>query len=136
MSEQTQTKPPRAVLQRDQARALHAYKSVEAVNAELQKNYKIAVLAFGTNILRSGLSAALSDLERKLNDDGKPSAALALMDHLRNADVPHIPASTRPRDVPAEVRKMGTVEYMLATRETLQVVVWLKRAVQATIKEA
>ena len=120
---------------RDQDRALHAYKSVEAVKTDMQKDYKIAVLAFGTNILRSGLSAALSDLERKLDKD-KPSAALVLMGHLQDAKIPHIPATTTPRNVPAEVRKMSVAEYMLATRETLQVVVWLKRAVQATIKEA
>lgn len=132
MSETTQPKP----LLRDQVRALHAYKSVEAVKAELQKNYKIAVLAFGTNILRSGLSAALSDLERKLDDQAKPSAALILLEHLRDAKIPHIPAATEPRKVPAAVRGLEADQYMLATRETLQVVVWLKRAVQATIKDA
>ena len=49
---------------RDQLRARHAYASVASVPAPNFDDYRIAVNAFGTQVLRLGLCAAIAWLQR------------------------------------------------------------------------
>jgi CRISPR-associated protein Cmr5 len=116
-------------LLRDQRRALHAYESVGKVPEEKREDYKIAVNDFGANILRSGLCAALATLQR-LGDRGN-----LLLGHLASACVPGLEEATA-QDLAKRVQKLDVDAYMIATREMLQVAVWLKRAAQATFKGA
>lgn len=116
-------------LVRDQRRALHAYKVVAEVPKEEQKDYEIAVNDFGANILRSGLCAAIAAVQRLGN-----RGARLLLQHLASADVPGLKDATE-NDLAQRVRELDAEAYMIATREMLQVAVWLKRAVQATFGE-
>jgi CRISPR-associated protein Cmr5 len=116
-------------LLRDQRRALHAYESVDEVTEELRKDYRIAVNDLGANILRSGLCAAIAAVQR-LGTRGD-----LLLGHLAAAGVPGLEGAAA-NDVARRVRELDADAYMIATREMLQVAVWLKRAVQATFEGA
>jgi CRISPR/Cas system CMR-associated protein Cmr5 small subunit len=108
-------------LLRDQQRAAIAYQCVaevlEPAKAAIDaKAYKNLILAVGVDIRRMGLSGAL------------------LLSHLRRA-----PMHTRPseaQDLPTWARSLDLTAYMLVTRELLQFVAWLRRAVQSLIKES
>ena len=119
-------------LLRGQRRALHAYDSVAAVAKEApqeqQDAYKIAVNDLGANILRNGLCAAIAAVQR-LGDRGE-----LLLDHLAAAGVPGL-EGVAAKDLAKRVRELDADAYMIATREMLEVAVWLKRAVQATFGE-
>ncbi len=115
-------------LLRDQRRALHAYESVGKVPKAHQKDYEIAVNDLGANILRSGLCAAIAAVQR-LGGRGE-----LLLGHLAAAGVPGLEGATA-NDLARRVRELDVDAYMIATREMLQVAVWLKRAVQATFEE-
>jgi CRISPR-associated protein Cmr5 len=112
-------------LLRDQRRALHAYESVGSVPKAEQNDYKVAVNDLGANILRSGLCAAIAAIQR-LGGRGE-----LLLGHLAAAGVPGLEGATA-NDLAKRVRALDADAYMVATREMLQVAVWLKRAVQAT----
>ncbi len=123
---------------RDQERALHAHRCLDAVAKEgLLSTYKIHVQDLGPAVLRSGLAAALAWLERGLpadRPDAKPTAEARLMDHLAE----HLTRASfldqralRGRDLPAQVRELDVRRYQLVTREILHLAVWLRRAVQA-----
>lgn len=113
---------------RDQRRALHAYDKVHDVPQNDRKSYKIAVNDLGANIMRHGLAGAMAAMERR-GDEG----AQLLLDHLGNADIPGLQGTSR-ETLPDRVRRLGIDDYILATRETLLVALWLKRAVQATFE--
>ncbi len=114
---------------KDQLRASYAYKKVEALQTEGKNcdDYQIAVKALGANILRSGLSAALADLMRRKDK------AKELRKHLASSQISQIPglANVTEHDLFSRVNALDVGTYMLATRETLQVVMWLKRACDA-----
>ncbi len=112
-------------LLRDQRRALQAYDAVSRVPEEQQRDYEIAVSDLGANILRSGLCAALAAVQR-LGSRGE-----AVLAHLAAADVPGLRGATR-TDLACRVCELDAEAYMIATREMLQVALWLKRAVQAS----
>lgn len=127
-------------LTRDQRRAGYAYARVDALirsaraasdeNARkaAERNcddYKIAVKALGANILRSGLSAALADLMRR--------NARRVLDDLAGADIPGLGVDGGGDQLFKTVNDLSVGDYMLATRETLQVVMWLKRACEALL---
>lgn len=122
-------------LTRDQQRARYAYQQVDALRASRAANgenarkacddYKIAVKTLGANILRSGLSAALADLMRR--------NASKVLDDLAKADIPGLGVDTKGDQLFKKVNDLCVGEYMLATRETLQVVTWLKRACDALL---
>lgn len=116
---------------RDQQRALFAYDAVGGVpsSGKSREAYKSAVFALGTNILRSGLCAAIASVQR-LNDDG----GRILIRHLANASVPGLAGATA-ENFASRVRDLDADSYMMATREILQVATWLKRAVQATFED-
>jgi CRISPR-associated protein Cmr5 len=119
-------------LTRDQQRAGRAYQQVgelwKASSTEKAwkgcEDYQIAVKALGANILKSGLSAALADLMRRKD------AAKKLREHLAASQIPGL-ANVDERDLFSRINALDVGGYMLATRETLQVVMWLKRACDA-----
>ncbi|MCP3062645.1 type III-B CRISPR module-associated protein Cmr5 [Myxococcus sp. K38C18041901] len=124
---------------REQQRATDAYARVTAVPADLRPDYKPRVHGLGASVLRDGLAAALTFLERE-RDPKEPNAAMLLLEDLAKvlgkARLPGLSAPLTGETLPGAVRKLGLEEYMLATRETLRLVVWFRRAVQATFKEA
>jgi CRISPR-associated protein Cmr5 len=124
--------PRQKLVLRDQRRALHAYEVVSKVQKELQKeqqkDYRIAVNDLGANILRSGLCAAVAAVQR-LGSRGE-----LLLDHLASAGVPGLEGAGA-NDLARRVREIDADAYMIATREMLEVAVWLKRAVQATFED-
>lgn len=119
------------MLTRDQQRAQHAYASVQSIvdgHPELCKDYKIAVHSIGANILQSGLAAAIAWLER----DKSTSAKARLLGHLAGACVAGI-GDVEADSFAATVRSLDCRAYMLATRDLLQTIHWLRRATQALI---
>ena len=137
---ETRTAHSEPQLTRDQKRARHAYKVVSAItDPSEQKDYKIAVHAFGADILRSGLAAAMAGLERrkKKGERLRDDLAKAGIPGLVRADGEPVLREDPPTgaNLPAKVRALPLDDYILATRETLQIVVWLRRAVQAKFEE-
>lgn len=122
-------KAPGPGVTRDQRFALHAYASVASVERGAQKDYKIAVHDFGTNVLRGGLAAAAASLERR--DDG---GVRLLRQHLAKASVVGLQGADA-ETLPGKIRELDVDDYIMATRELLHLSLWLKRAVQAIIKE-
>ena len=118
---------------RDQSRARHAYKSVGDVPPEHREDYKIAVNAFGAHVIRSGLCAAIAWLQRR----GTKATDLFLR-HLDDAGIRGLPAAggTTPPSFVAKVHAADAAGYMIATRDTLALVVWFRRAVQALSADA
>jgi hypothetical protein len=120
------------LLLRDQRRAAIAYQCVAEVLEPAKpaidgKAYKNRVLAVGVDIRRMGLSGALAAVERE-----KAVGAL-LLSHLRRAPMHARPSEAQ--DLPSWARGLDLTAYMLVTRELLQFVVWLRRAVQSLIEE-
>lgn len=119
-------------LLRDQRRAAIAYQCVADVlrpteGATDTKAYKNLVLAVGVDIRRMGLSGALAAIERE------KAVGKLLLNHLRRAPMQARPSEDQ--DLPTWVRSLDLTAYMLVTRELLQFVVWLRRAVQSLVKE-
>jgi CRISPR-associated protein Cmr5 len=117
-------------LLRDQQRALHAYESVGNVPVDNREEYQAVVNTLATEILRSGLSAALAALLRNKN-----AGTRQLLEHVASARIP-VPglADASAREFVQLMNKLNAEEYMLATREMLKVSAWLKRAAQATFE--
>ncbi len=95
----------------------------EAARAE----YRSRVHALGPNVLREGLAAAVTFLEREQNK--KPAARL-LLRHLSQAELPGLDGKNA-ENFAGAVRALEVDDYILATREALRVCLWLRRAVQA-----
>lgn len=113
---------------RDQARARHAYACVAKVPVDQRGDYKIAVNAFGAHVIRSGLCAAIAWLQRR-----DTNAAGLFLGHLDAAGIRGLPSNSG-KSAATFVEKVHAVEaadYMIATRDTLALVVWFRRAVQA-----
>jgi len=125
-------------LTKDQERARRAYGQVSRVWEDYKRlpqgdakrkakkdcdDYEIAVKALGANILRSGLAAALAELMRR--------KAIKVLEHLADSAIPGLGAETEGRNLLMKANNLPVGTYMLATRETLQVVMWLKRAAEA-----
>lgn len=122
-----QAAPAAPVLLRSQVRALEAYKAVSTPGLSMA-DYKTAVCDFGASVLRSGLAAAVATLERK------GSRGIPLLEHLAAARIPGL-VGVSAASLPGRVRALSLDEYILATREVLQVVTWLKRAAEAQLVE-
>lgn len=122
-----QAKPVEAVpvMLRDQLRARFAYERVREVPEGKRKDYENAVLGLGADILRVGLLAALAAVQR-LDKRGE-----LLLDDLAKAKIPGLQATNGTKLV-ANARELPVDAYMIATRETLAVVSWLRRACQAS----
>jgi CRISPR-associated protein Cmr5 len=129
-------------LTKDQQRACRAYERVGALRSAYERTpkdskerqkakktceeYEIAVKALGANILRSGLSTAFADLMRR--------KASNVLEHLASFDIPGFGAETEGANLFQKANNLAVGRYMLATRETLQVIMWLKRACEATFE--
>jgi len=113
---------------RDQERARFAYERVAAVPQAERDDYENAVLGLGADILRVGLLAALAAVQR-LEKRGE-----RLLDDLAAAKIPGLGAKDGAQLV-ERARKLDVDGYMIATRETLAVVSWLRRACQATFED-
>lgn len=123
-----ENEPRQPTVLRDQQRALYAYQVVSMVPQELQKDYSNAVNRLGTNILQSGLCAAIASVQR-LKGRGT-----LLLEHLASAGVAGLDGA-QAGDLAKRIRELDTDAYMIATREILAVTSWLKRGVQATFGE-
>lgn len=121
---------------RDQERAIRAYDQVQKVNKKKRDEYRTLVHGLGPLVLRSGLVTALAFLQRKRGDDEDDPAKL-LFEHLARADIPGLRAEPdrAAEQLGERARHLDLEPTMLATRELLKVVEWLKRAVEATFKE-
>lgn len=117
-------------LTRDQKRACHAYERVKQVQKEELKDYRVLINSLGPNIIRSGLVASLSFLQRYKGDKAKQHVACDLSKGLKLCGVLE-EEYDNVNDFADCVRKLGSEKYMLTTRETLKLVQWLKRALQA-----
>lgn len=121
---------------RQQARALHAYERVGRVPLGERAAYATHLHALGAAVLRNGLAAALAFLERELESEKaeKNKPVGRLLEDLASALLPGLPQTTGVQ-LPDVVRRLEMSDYMLATRELLQSLVWFRRAVQATFTQ-
>jgi CRISPR-associated protein Cmr5 len=121
---------------RQQVRALDAYERVKLVPLSERAAYATHLHALGAAVLRNGLAAALAFLERELESEktkqDKPVGRL--LEDLTGALLPG-PPRTAGVQLPDAVRRLEMSDYMLATRELLQTLVWFRRAVQATFTQ-
>lgn len=129
---------------REQQRAARAYERVREVPSKVRPDYKPRVNGLGASVLRDGLAAALTFLEREKDakepEPLKTNAAMLLLEDLArtlgDANLPGLSSKGLSwKTLPGAVRRLNLAEYMLATRETLRLVVWFRRAVQATFEE-
>ena len=109
---------------RDQVRARFAYERVAAVPAAERKDYENAVLRLGASILRVGLVAALAEIQRT------GARGARLLDDLARAEIPGLRTKDG-AELVERARRLEADAYMIATREILAVVAWLRRACQA-----
>lgn len=112
---------------REQERAFHAYTCTASVEARYRNEYKSVVNGFGAAVMQSGLIAALAFVKRY--SDGK--TAEMFLDHLARARLPGLPENATGETLIDALCRTYMDDYMLATRECLQVAVWFRRAVQA-----
>ena len=114
---------------RDQRWAIYAYEEVARVRKESWREYRTVVNDLSANILRNGLSSAIAALERRKSSETSISALL--LTHLSKAEISGLGAVSA-TELPARVRQLDVDDYIFATRETLRLSAWLKRASQAT----
>jgi len=120
---------------REQQRALQVYARVEAASKqsrELRADYKPRVNGLGATVLRDGLAAALTFLERENKNEAAKRVLDDLASCLAEARLPELGEGLRGEKLPEKVRELKLDAYMLATREVLRLLVWFRRAVQAT----
>ncbi len=117
---------------RDQQRALYAYECVQKVAKDKLNDYKVHVNSFGANLLKSGLAASICFLERerKERDKKEQDKASDFLGHLKSAGIPGIDTN-KDESIGAQVRKLETEQYILASREARKIAIWFRRAVQA-----
>jgi CRISPR-associated protein Cmr5 len=108
---------------------LRAYGFVCKVLEREREDYEIAVNDLGAKILRSGLCGALAAVQRP-GEGGE-----LLFRHLTDVRVPGLEGATA-NDLARRLgEQLDADADMLATREMLQVSMWLKRAVRARFGE-
>lgn len=116
---------------RDQQRAAFAYRKVKQEHdrrVDAFNEYEGVVQGLGVVILRCGLVGAIAWLYRK-GEAGKCVAG-----HLSQAGIPGL--SSDVDQLLPSVCNLGLSDYMVATREALKGVSWLKRAAQAMPKQS
>ncbi len=119
------------MITRDQERAQRAYACVEKVcNRGWRDDYASLVGGLGGQVVRTGLAATMAFLQRS-----KSPARDELLQNLADAGIPGC-ANSSGENLPKRIRDLPLDDYMLATREFLRVVQWLKRAAQALIQPA
>lgn len=111
---------------RDQARAAHAYGVVGSLRKDDINNFKVVVNSFGATVLKGGLCAAVAWAQRYHDREASGRLLAALGD----ASIAGL-GPVRAGDLPARIRALPPESYMLATRDAVAAIVWLRRAVQA-----
>lgn len=111
---------------RDQERARQAYQHVAGVTQH-QQDYKIAVNSFAGFVLREGLAAAVSWVERTGDERGTQ----LLLGHLARIGIRGLGQVGNAQEFGTRVRNASARDYMLATRDLLKTLIWYRRAVQA-----
>jgi hypothetical protein len=121
------------LLRKDQERALTAYRWADVAKAaDKIEEYETAVQGFAAALLRSGLAVAASVLERSANRGG----FALLLEHLSGWKLPGIDSAPA-KEWPGRVRAITDVsQYMLATRELVALLGWLRRACRAVQAES
>lgn len=123
------------LLNREQNRATHALWLWDKACAAPwpEANYRTLVNGFGAQVLRSGLLAAVAFARRYVDQNaadhmlkGLCSARVMSVRRLQGEDSEGIP----PKGLLAALAGLDATAYMLATREVLATVLWLRRAVQ------
>lgn len=116
---------------KDLERARRTFACADEVATEVRKPYRSRAHALGPNILRSGLAAAVTFVEREAGTNtAEQRAAQDLLSHLAKAKLPGLEGSSV-HDFADKLRKLDADHYILATREALALCLWLRRAVQA-----
>ncbi|MBX6351583.1 MAG: hypothetical protein IRZ11_08780 [Clostridia bacterium] len=122
---------------RDRDMARRAYSLVAGLLAgkggekaeNVLKDYSIALQAFTGSLLRDGLAAAVAAMERQADLENRGQAVLS---HLAAGIADSTEGgSPDPRRFAEDVRRADTRRYMRMTREAIEFVTWLRRAVQA-----
>lgn len=111
---------------RDQARAAHAYGVVGSLREDDIKNFKIVVNSFGATVLKAGLCAAIAWAQRYHDREASARLLMALGDAAIAGVGP-----VKGGELPQKIRDLAPEHYMLATRDAVAAIVWLRRAVQA-----
>ena len=111
---------------RDQARAAHAYDVVGRLAKDDIDTFKIVVNSFGATVLKGGLCAAVAWAQR-YHDTQASDRLLTAVGEAGIAGVGRVTAG----ELPKKIRDLAPGDYMLATRDALAAIVWLRRAVQA-----
>ena len=121
---------------KDQQRALSSYAWAKeaAKDPNVLKEYTIAAQGFAGALLRGGFAGAASALERDAkpedNKNGRPGFRL-LLGHLASYALPGIPVGEAAAWA-GKVRGLADLgSYMLATREMIALLSWLRRACRA-----
>lgn len=117
---------------RDQERAIHAYERVEEVpfDPSARDAYRSLVRSLGPLVMRSGIVVALAYLQRR---EKEPHYKLVLQ-HLAQGKIPGLAAEAEEpaNELCRQARGLDVASLMLATREALKVIEWLKRAAEGT----
>lgn len=110
---------------REQQRALAAHEQVAQVPDLHWDKYRTATLKAQALIRNAGLCQALHFLQNKDKEDGSKRLVADLHAHLKAGK------AVQGADLLAEVRQAKLPEYLAATREALQCLVWQCRMVEA-----
>lgn len=117
---------------RDRDLAKTAYRLVEELvgsKPDSLGDYEIAVQRFAGSLRRDGLAAAVSGLQREKGERGE-----VVLRHLATALAPAagLPSGrNEPTAFADAVRCAGVDRYTLLARQAMELVTWLRRAVQA-----
>ena len=120
------------MITRDQARGLHAYTCVGRVvdwEPRERSGYRTLARGLGALIMGNGLIGALAFVKRFHRKD----TAAAFLCDLAQADIPGLRADDEKQVDLVALCQLSMAEYMLATREALQVALWLNRAATALL---
>lgn len=115
---------------RDQTRARHAYRAVAELTDSRDSfdNFKTLTNGFAAAVLRGGLCSAIAWAQRYHD----ASAAKRLFDVLGGARIATV-GKVAGKEFARAVHRLTTSDYMLATRDTVAFIAWLKRANQAAV---
>lgn len=120
----------------EQHRVQVAYATTEAFlgngpTPERQKNWKTAVMDFGTQVQRCGLLQAVAFLKRDADQQVHQALLPAIRQHLITRGMLK---NNCPDDLFVVAKALESRQYMLVSREVLALSAWVKRATQSLCK--
>lgn len=105
--------------------AENAYRKVENLKKDIKEKYRTLALSFPTMIMQSGLAQAVGFLMAKGGEEHKEYLNhLAEILNFKDANALH-----------TKILESDISQYQLLTRQALDASAWLKRYVQALLKE-